>query len=206
MPKIALNPGTLLAPVPPVLVTCGTLEKPNIITIAWTGILNTKPPMTYISVRPSRFSHSIISETREFVINLATERLVFATDFCGVKSGADVDKFLEMKLDAVPSSKVKAPSIAQSPVSLECRVIDITPLGSHDMFTAEIVGILADDEFIDKNGKLDLANSKLITYSHGEYFALGKRLGSFGYSVRKKKKHYGKPKNKNEFRHKSPKQ
>lgn len=187
MSKTAFNPGAMLAPVPPAMVSCGTLERPNIITIAWTGIVNSNPPVTYVSIRPERFSHGIIKETGEFVINLTTRKLIFAADYCGVKSGAVVDKFSEMKLDAAAAGVVKAPLIAQSPVSIECKVRQILPLGSHDMFLADIVSVLVDSALIDKNGKLDLSKCGLAAYAHGEYYALGEKLGSFGYSVRKKK-------------------
>lgn len=186
MPKISLKPGTLLSPVPAVLVTCGTLEKPNILTIAWTGIVNTVPPMTYISVRPQRHSYPILCESREFAINLTTQALCRAADYCGVKSGADTDKLEKMKLSVEPAQKISAPILTQSPVSLECRVTDIRPLGSHDMFLAEIVAVNVDETLLDKSGKLDLGRAGLLAYVHGEYYALGEKLGTFGYSVRKK--------------------
>lgn len=188
MAKVIWKPAALMAPVPPALVSCGTPDKPNILTVAWTGIVNTRPPMTYISVRPERFSHKLISESGEFVINLATEKLLRAADYCGVRSGLRVDKFAEMKLDAVPASVIGAPVIAQSPLNLECRVRQITPLGSHDMFLADIVAVQADEEYIDQNGRLDLGKCGLLAYCHGAYFSLGKQLGTFGFSVRKKRK------------------
>lgn len=188
MSKIEWKGGALLAPVPPTMVSCGTLEKPNVMTVGWTGITNTKPPKTYISVRPERYSHELISESGEFVINLTTEKLVRAADFCGVRSGRRFDKFKLMDLTAQASSKVSAPSIAESPLSIECRVTDKVSLGSHDMFLADIVCITVDESLIDANGKLCLDKCGLAAYAHGEYFALGKKLGSFGYSVRKKKK------------------
>lgn len=188
MSKTVWKPGTLLNPVPLAMVSCGTMEKPNIITIAWTGIINSDPAMTYISVRPSRYSHPIIKGSGEFAINLTTSALVRAADFCGVKSGKDVDKFAKMHLTPVPASMISAPLIDESPVSLECRVTEIKSLGTHDMFLAEILCVDVDDKYIDEKGKLMLHKSGLITYSHGEYFALGKRLGSFGYTVRKKPK------------------
>lgn len=186
--KIEWKGGALLAPVPPVLVTCGSMEKPNVMTVGWTGILNTKPPKTYISVRPERYSHGIISESGEFVINLTTEKLVRATDFCGVRSGKTVDKFKMCNLHAQASANLACPSLAESPLSLECRVTDCIHLGSHDMFMADIVGITVDETLIDADGKLHLDKCGLLAYAHGEYFGLGKKLGSFGYSVRKKKK------------------
>ncbi len=188
MPKISLGAGALLSPVPPTIVSCGTLEDPKALTIAWTGIVNTKPPMTYISVRPERNSYPIIKETGNFVINLASTSLTKAVDYCGVKSGAKVDKFKEMHLTAVPSLNVSAPSIEECPVSIECVVREIMSLGSHDMFLAEIVGITADEEICDENGKFDFRKADLLAYMHGEYFGLGKKYGSFGYSVRKKSK------------------
>lgn len=188
MGKIFWNGGTLLSPVPPALVTCGTIEKPNIITIGWTGIVNTKPPMTYISVRPERYSYNIIKDSGEFVINLTTSSLIKMADFCGVKSGAKVDKFKSCGLHRSAAIKVGAPVIDESPLSLECVVKQIIPLGSHDMFLAEIVGADIDERYIDSKGKLNLQQCGLAAYSHGEYFALGRKLGDFGFSVRKKKR------------------
>lgn len=181
--------GTLVAPVPPTLVSCGTMEQPNVITIAWTGILNSIPPKTYISVRPSRHSYEIIKNSGEFVINLTTESLVRAADYCGVRSGKNTDKFLDMGLTAEPCPSLSdCPMIVQAPLSLACKVTDIIPLGSHDMFMADIVAMFVDDQFVDNSGKLHLDSAHLISYSHGEYFALGEKLGSFGFSVKKKKK------------------
>jgi len=186
--KVKWRGGALLAPLPPAMVSCGSAENPNIITIAWTGILNTIPPKTYISVRPSRYSYNLIKEKREFVINLTTRELVRACDFCGVKSGEKLDKFKLMNLTPQPASEISTPLIAESPVNIECKVSDIVPLGSHDMFIADIVAVNVAEEFIDLNGKLHLDKCSLIAYSHGEYFELGKKLGTFGFSVRKKKK------------------
>ena len=188
MKKVSWKGGALLAPVPCVMVTCGDVEKPNVMTVAWTGIINTQPPKTYISVRKSRYSYPIIAEKREFVINLTTEALVKAADFCGVRSGKDVDKFAACSLTAQPSNVVSAPSLGESPVSIECRVTDVVELGSHDMFLADIVSVSVDESLVDSAGRLALEKAGLIAYSHGEYFALGKKLGSFGYSVKKKKK------------------
>ncbi len=185
MGKQVWKPGTLLAPVPPVLVSCGTMDAPNIITIAWTGIINSHPPMTYISIRPERYSYSIIESAGEFVINLPTEKLVFATDYCGVRSGRDIDKFAKMKLTPVQGTKIAAPMIAESPVSIECMVKNNISLGSHSMFIAEIVAVNVDDSAFNKAGKLDFIKCGLITYAHGEYFTLGKSLGNFGFSVKK---------------------
>lgn len=188
MKKVQWRGGALVAPLPPVMVTCGNEEKANIITIAWTGILNTIPPKTYISVRPSRYSYNIIKETKEFVINLTTSELVRACDYCGVKSGDKFNKFEDMKLTTQKASVVSAPLLEQSPVNIECKVTDIVPLGSHDMFIADIVAVNVAEDFIDKDGKLHLDKANLVAYSHGEYFKLGEKLGAFGFSVRKKKK------------------
>lgn len=178
----------MIAPLPPVLVTCGTMEKPNVLTIAWTGILSTVPPKTYISVRSERYSYDLIKRSGEFVINLTTVQLVKAADFCGVRSGRDIDKFAVMGLIPEKASKVACPMIKQSPVSLECRVTDIVPMGSHDMFIADIIAVNVDDQFIDKDGKLHLERCALVAFAHGEYFELGKKINSFGFSVRKKAK------------------
>lgn len=188
MSKITLKPGTLLAPLPAVLVTCGTIEKANALTIAWTGIINTIPPMTYISVRPERHSYPIIKETGEFVINLTTSAMARETDFCGVRSGRDMNKIEKCKLTLSEGKTVSAPVIEQSPLSLECKVREIKELGSHHMFIAEITGIQAEERYMDSKGKLNLQQSGLMAYSHGEYFALGRKLGDFGFSVRKKPK------------------
>lgn len=178
----------MLAPVPAALVTCGNMEKPNVLTIGWTGIVCTRPPMTYISVRPERFSHDIIMDSGEFVINLTTSAMVRETDFCGVKSGRDTDKFAACGFHTAPAVKVSAPLIEECPLSIECRVAESKLLGSHTMFLAEIVGIDVDEKFIDSKGKLNLQQCGLAAYAHGEYFALGRKLGDFGFSVRKKKK------------------
>lgn len=188
MSKISFKPGTMLNPVPAVMVSCGDEGVKNIITIAWTGIINTDPPMTYVSVRKERYSHGIIKNTGEFVINLTTEKLAFATDYCGVKSGRDVDKFKEQKLTPEKSKVVKCPSIGESPVNIECRVTEIKELGSHDMFMAEIVSVSVEEDLMDENGKLCLEEAGLIAYNHGHYFALKRNeLGRFGYSVMKPK-------------------
>lgn len=188
MKKQKWKGGAMLAPLPPALVTCGTMEKPNVLTIGWTGITNTIPPKTYISIRPSRYSYNLIKESKEFVINLTTKSLVRVADFCGVRSGANTDKFKLMNIIPEMANEVNAPILAQSPVNIECRVTDIIPLGSHDMFMADILAVNVADEFIDKNGKLNLDRCGLVAYAHGEYFALGEKLGTFGYSVRKKPK------------------
>ncbi|MBQ4037749.1 MAG: flavin reductase family protein [Clostridia bacterium] len=188
MAKITWPGATLLSPVPAVLVTSGTVEKPNAATVAWTGIVNSEPPMTYISLRKSRHSHKLISETGEFVINLTTASLARATDACGVYTGAKMNKFKAYSLTAEPAAKVSAPLLAQSPLSLECRVTEIKPLGSHDMFLAEIVAVDVEEGLLDENGKLDLRRTNLMAYSHGDYIQLGKKVGQFGWSVKKKKK------------------
>lgn len=187
MSKILWKPGTMVYPVPAVMVTCGTMETPNIITIAWTGTICTDPAMTYISVRKERHSYNMIKESGEFVINLTTKDLVKATDFCGVKSGRDHDKFKLMNLTPVKGAYIEAPLIAESPVNIECKVTQILELGSHDMFLAKVLGVTIEDTLIDHTGKfrLDLANP--ISYAHGAYYSLGEQLGTFGYSIMKKK-------------------
>lgn len=190
MAKQAWRPGTVLYPLPAVLVSCGvTPEEYNMLTVAWTGTVCSDPAMCYISVRPERHSYGIIRRTGEFVINLTTEELARATDWCGVRSGRDCDKFREMGLTALPAEKVAAPIIAEAPVSIECRVKQIIPLGTHDMFLAEVVNVQVDEAYIDPvTGKFHLEKARPIVYSHGEYFSLGEALGHFGWSVRKKKK------------------
>ena len=178
----------ITSPLPPTLVTCRDGEKENVFTVAWTGILNTQPPITYISVRPERYSYAMIASSGEFVINLATQELVRAVDLCGVKSGRNLDKFELTGLPTEKASKVCAPIIVQSPVNIECKVRDIVKLGTHDMFIADIVALDIANELIDDKGRLALEKAGLIAYSHGEYFELGRKLGTFGYSVRKKKK------------------
>lgn len=186
MSKVVWKPGTLLAPLPAVLVSCGSMEKPNVLTIAWTGIVNSDPAMTYISVRKERFSHSLIEKSGEFVINLTTAALIRATDLCGVKSGRDTDKFALARLTPQPASALCCPMIAESPLSLECRVTQVLPLGSHDMFLAKIEAVDVEESLLDEKGKLHLSRCGLLSYAHGEYFAQGRRLGGFGCSVRKK--------------------
>lgn len=188
MSKIVWKPGTFIYPLPVVMVSCGDMENSNIITVAWTGIINTNKPMCYISVCKERFSHDIIEKNREFVINFTNKNLTFATDWCGVKSGANVDKFKTMNLTKQKSNFVKCPLIKESPVSIECRVTEIKELGSHDMFMAEILSIDVDDKYIDSKGTFDITKCDLITYANGKYFTLGKQVGKFGYSVQKKKK------------------
>lgn len=193
MNKISWNGGALLAPVPPCLVTCGTMEQPNVFTVAWTGILNTKPPRTYIAVRPSRYSYDLIQNSGEFVINLTTVELVKAADTCGVVSGRTVNKFEKCSLTPAPATKVSAPILQESPLSLECKVREVVEMETHHLFLADIVGITVNEDLVDPEGKLHLDRAHLAAYAHGEYFALGKKLGKFGYSVQKKKR---KPKKK----------
>ncbi len=186
--KVKWKAGTFLYPIPAVMVSCGDMKKSNIITVAWTGVINTSPAMVYISVRPTRYSYKIIKESGEFVINLTNEELAYSTDWCGVKSGKDVDKFKEMKLTKQKANFVKCPLIKESPVSVECKVKEIKELGSHHMFIAEVLCINADKQYIDKNGAFDISKCNLITYSNGHYYKLGKKIGKFGFSVQKKKK------------------
>lgn len=187
MSKINWKPGTFIYPIPVVMVSSGTMEKSNIITVAWTGILNTNPAMCYISMRPERHSYNIIKESGEFVINLTTQQLAYATDWCGVKSGKNVEKFKEMKLTKEEGKFVKAPLIKESPISIECKVKEIIPLGSHDMFMAEVLSIDVDEKYIDEKGAFDISKCDLIAYANGGYYPLGDKIGKFGYSVQKKK-------------------
>jgi len=189
MTKQIWKPGTIIYPLPAVMVSCGSDENDyNIITISWTGTICTNPPMCYISVRPERHSHSIISKKGEFVINLTTEALAFATDWCGVKSGKFFNKFKEMKLTPEKAQKVKAPLIAESPINIECVVKQIIPLGSHDMFIAEVVAINSDEKYINNTTQeFDFSKAKPICYSHGKYYSLGALIGGFGFSVMKPK-------------------
>ena len=188
MSKVMWKPGTFLYPLPAVMVSCGTMEKSNIITVAWTGILNTNPATVYISVRPSRYSYNLIKKQGEFVINLTTKNLVKATDWCGVKTGAKVDKFKEMNLHKEKANFVKCPLIKESPVSIECKVKKVIPLGSHDMFLAQVLSIDADEKYINEKGAFDISKCDLIAYLNGGYYSMGKKLGKFGFSVQKKKK------------------
>jgi len=188
MSKITWKPGTFIYPLPAVMVSCGTMEKSNIITVAWTGILNTNPAMVYISVRPTRYSYNLIKEQGEFVINLTTQELAKATDWCGVKTGEKVDKFKEMNLHKEKANFVSCPMIKESPVSVECKVKEIKKLGSHDMFIAEVLAINSDEKYINENGAFDISKCKLIAYSNGHYYSLGNKIGKFGFSVQKKKK------------------
>ncbi len=188
MAKQKWKPGNMLYPVPAVMISCGRPgEKPNIITVAWAGTICSDPVMLSISVRKNRFSHDIIQETGEFVVNLVTKDLIRATDYCGVRSGRDVDKFTEMKLTPAVIDELSCPGIAESPVNIACKVTEVKELGSHDMFLATVLGVYVDDSYMDEQGKFHLNQAGLTAYSHGEYFELGKKIGKFGYSVQKKK-------------------
>ena len=181
--------GTLLAPVPPALVSCGGGELPdNVLTVAWTGILNSEPAKTYVSIRPSRFSHGLIRQNGEFVINVAPSKLVRSVDRAGVITGKDIDKFEACGLRRTPSVAVSCPTVADCPIALECKVTDVVSLGTHDMFIADIVAVTVDDSVIDEEGKLRMEKAGLMACAHGTYFELGKKIGTFGFSVRKKKK------------------
>lgn len=186
MGKITWKGGTFVYPLPAVMVSCGDMKNSNIITVAWTGIINTNPAMCYISVRPDRFSHELIKKNGEFVINLTTKELARATDWCGVKSGRDFDKFKEMGLTKEKATIVKSPMIAESPISVECKVDKIVPLGSHDMITAKIVAINVSDKFVNEKGAFDISKCDLMAYANGGYYPLGKKIGQFGFSVMKK--------------------
>ena len=192
--KVTWKPGTFLYPLPVVMVSCGTMEKSNIITVAWTGILNTNPATVYIAVRPTRYSYQFIKEQGEFVINLTNKNLVRATDWCGVKTGSQVDKFKEMKLTKEKANFVKCPMIKESPVSVECKVKEIQEMGSHHVFVADVLAINADKQYIDEKGAFDISKCDLIAYANGHYYTLGKKLGKFGFSVQKKKKNRRKKK------------
>ena len=188
MEKETWKAGNMLYPLPAVMVSVSDGEgNDNIITVAWAGTVCTNPPMVSVSVRPSRFSYDMLRKTGEFVINLTTEKLAYATDYCGVRSGRDVDKFKEMKLHKEKAQFVKAPLIKESPVSIECKVKDIIKLGSHDMFVAEVLSIDADEKYIDEKGAFDISKCDLIAYANGGYYPLGKKIGKFGFSVQKRK-------------------
>ena len=187
MAKEIWKAGNMVYPIPAVMVTCrDKAGNDNIITIAWTGTICTNPAMAYISVRPERYSYNIIKETGEFVINLTTKELTYATDYCGVRSGRDVDKFKELALTREEPSEVSVPLIKESPVNIECKVVKIEELGSHHMFVARVVAVHADKKYMDEQGKFDLSKADPIVYSHGEYYSMGEKLGTFGYSVKKK--------------------
>ncbi len=185
MARRSFKAGALTAPVPPVLVTVGDMKEANIITIGWTGILSTHPPRTYISVRPERFSHSILKSRREFVINLARASMAREVDFVGIYTGAKVDKFERCGFTKTASTEVAAPTISECPVALECRVVEIIPMGTHDVFIADIVGVSCDESILDEKGRICFDRAGLLAYAHGEYFALGEKLGSFGFSAKR---------------------
>lgn len=185
MGKQTWKAGTFVYPIPAVLVSCGDENEKNVLTVAWTGTICTDPALVYISVRKERYSYDIIKRTGEFCINLTNENLAYATDFCGVKSGKNIDKFKELNLTPEKASIIKAPMIKESPVSIECKVKEIKELGSHDMFIAEVLAINVDDKYLDETGRFDMQKCNLIAYSHGEYFKLGEKIGKFGYSVKK---------------------
>ncbi len=186
MAKQTWKPGNMLYPLPVVMVSCGEEGKrPNIITVAWAGTINSDPVMVSVSVRKERYSHDIIERTGEFVINLVTKDLTYATDYCGVKSGRDVDKYEKLGLTPVSVEGVSCPAIAESPLSLACKVKEVKELGSHDMFIAEVVSVTVDDKYMNADGKFELNSTGLVAYSHGEYFELGEKIGKFGYSVKK---------------------
>ena len=187
MAKITWQPGTILAPLPPALISSGSVESPNVMTAAWTGIICSDPVLTYVSIRPSRYSHEIISKNKEFVINVPNLPLAKATDFCGVKSGRDINKFEACNLTAIPCSKINAPQIEEAPISLECEVIDIKKYGTHDMFLAKVLAVNVDDKYLNEKGALSLEKAGLLAYAHGFYYTLGRQIGKFGFSVEKKK-------------------
>ena len=186
MSKRTWKPGTFLYPIPAVMISCGDMKKSNIITVAWTGIINTDPALVSVSIRKERYSYNIIKETKEFVINLTNKDLVKQTDWCGVKTGAKVDKFKDTKLTKEKAEYVKCPMIKESPVSVECEVIEQNDLGSHTMFIAKVLAIHADEKFFDEKGAFDIQKCHLIAYANGGYYELGKKLGKFGFSVQKK--------------------
>lgn len=186
MSRVSFKPGTFIYPLPAVMVSLGDMENSNILTVAWTGIVSSDPATTYISIRKERYSYDIINKTKEFCINLTTEELAYATDYVGVKTGAKEDKFKTLNLTKEKASIVKCPMIKESPVSIECKVIEVKEMGSHDMFLAEIVAVNVDEKYIDETNKFDMDRCNLIAYSHGQYYTLGKKIGKFGFSVKKK--------------------
>lgn len=187
MGKIKWKAGTMLSPVPPVLVSVRDGERDNLITIAWTGILSSDPPKTYISVRPERYSYEMIRNSGVFVINIPSSHIIRSIDFCGVRSGRDTDKFRECRLTKEEADDINCPMVGESPVSIECKVTDEIDLGSHRMFMADIVGVYVNADYVDEKGKLKIDKCSLAAYAHGSYFAMGKKIGSFGYSVKKKR-------------------
>lgn len=194
MTKVNFKPGNMLYPLPAVLVSCGSMQdgKINLITVAWTGTVCTNPPKLYISVRPERHSYDMIRNSGEFVVNLTTRSMTRATDYCGVKSGRDVDKWKECRLTPIAADTVSCPMVEQAPVNIECKVDQVLELGSHHMFIADVTAVHVDEDLLDEKGTFHLEKAGLMTYSHGRYFDLGKELGSFGYSIRKRKKKHKK--------------
>ena len=188
MAKEIWKPGNMLYPIPAVLVTVADDNRDNVLTVAWTGTVCSDPAMVYVSIRPSRYSYRMIKKTGQFVINLTTKELAYATDYCGVKSGRDEDKFAKMKLTREQAKYVCAPLIKESPVNIECEVVEIIPCGTHDMFLAKVLCVHADKKYMDKSGRFDLSKANPIVYSHGQYYGTGEKLGKFGYSVQKRKK------------------
>jgi flavin reductase (DIM6/NTAB) family NADH-FMN oxidoreductase RutF len=188
MARKSFKAGALTAPLPPVMVTVGDMENSNVLTIGWTGILSTIPPRTYISVRPQRYSHKLLKQTGEFVVNLTTAKQARVVDYVGIYTGAKVDKFKECKLTKVQSKEVSAPTIAECPLALECRVIEVIPMGTHDVFIADIVSVSCDESILDESGKIRFDNADLMAYAHGEYYALGEKVGKFGFSTKKPEK------------------
>lgn len=188
MKKVHWPGATLMMPVPPALVSCGTKENPNCITIAWTGIINSQPPKTYISIRPERHSYEIIKQSKEFIINMPTVKYVKEIDWCGVRSGAKEDKFKAMNFTPYEVEGFDCPAIAELPIALTCKVFDIVPLGCHDMFMADITGVIVNEDLLDEKGRLEIEKAGLMAYAHGQYFELGKKIGSFGFSVKKPEK------------------
>lgn len=186
MGKLTCKPETILFPLPAVMVSCGTVEKPNVMTAAWTGTVCSRPVMTYVSITPERHSHGIIKDAGDYVINLTTEKLVRETDYCGVTSGRDVNKFEELGLTAAAATKVASPLIAECPVNIECRVERVITLGSHDMFIAKVVAVNVDESLADRSGAIDLSKAGLLAYTYGRYYSLGTELGSYGYSIKDK--------------------
>lgn len=194
MSRVVMKPGCMMAPIPAALISCADKEgNTNLITAAWTGIINSEPAMTYVSIRPERFSHHMISESGEFVINLTTKEMARGTDLCGVKSGRDTDKWGLSGFSKEEAAMVKCPLVKESPVCIECRVAEVRSLGSHDMFIAEILAVDADEKYFDESGRFDLNKAGLMAYVHGSYVELGKVIGTFGFSVRKKKNVKRKP-------------
>lgn len=206
MAKINFKPGNMLYPLPAVMVSCGDIDGvSNILTVAWTGTICTNPPMVYISVRPERHSYQMIRESGEFVLNLTTRQLVKATDYCGVRSGRTQNKWSDCHLTPVSADTVKCPMIGESPVNIECKVVQVLEPGSHHVFIANVTAVHVDDRYLDEKGTFHLNKSGLMAYSHGTYFDLGKALGTFGYSVRKKSSASSKNKSKKSVRQKTAK-